>query len=118
MPNAAFISVYNVPGMSAKGLRGVVSWLRRQADYMQKHPHKFSNTTYEAAYDYQPDTYKAIPKKTRLESTRHLGGYVFWTKGNTWGGYGADKKKIAKPPVSKTKRKKAKKKPKKRRTYY
>ena len=111
MPNAAFISVYNVRGMSAKGLRGVVAWLRRQAVYMQKHPDKFSDTIYEAAYEYQADTYKAKPKRER-----HWGDY---TEGNTWGGYGADKKKIAKKPAApKAKRKKTKKKPKKRRTYY
>jgi len=110
MPSpAAFISVYNVPGMSAKGLRGVVAWLRRQADYIQKHPHEFSDTTYEAAYEYQPDIYRAPPKRAR-----QWGDYK---EGNTWGGYGADKKKVAKKPPA-AKRKKAKKKPKKRRTYY
>lgn len=110
MPSAAFIQVHNIPGMSAKGLRGVVAWLRRQADYMQKNPEEFSDVTYTARYEYRKDTYKAEKKVKRA---REWGDYV---EGNTWGGYGSEKKKVAKPPAAK--RKKTKKKPKKRRAYY
>ena len=110
MPNTAYLEIFNVPGMSAKGLRGVVAWLRRQADYMQKHPEEFVDTVYRAKYEYRKDTYKAPPKRER-----QWGDY---TEGNTWAGYGSEKKKVAKPPAPKAKRKKTKKKPKKRRTYY
>lgn len=110
MPSTAHLEVYNVPGMSAKGLRGVVAWLRRLADHMQKHAAEYDDTTFTASYAYRKDTYKAEPKRPR-----EWGDYV---EGNTWGGYGSEKKKVAKPPATKAKRKKTKKKPKKRRTYY
>jgi hypothetical protein len=98
--------------MSAKGIRGVVAWLHRLADHMQKHSAEYADTIFTASYEYHKDTYKAAPKRAR-----QWGDY---TEGNTWGGYGADKKKVDRPPAA-AKKKKPKKKPKKRtkrRDYY
>jgi hypothetical protein len=110
MPSTGYLEIYNIPGMSPKGLRGVVDWLHRLADHMQRHSADYVDTIFTAKYEYQKDTYKAEKKRAR-----QWGDY---TEGNTWGGYGKDKKKVdKKPSVPKAKRKKPKKKPKKRRAY-
>lgn len=53
--SAAVVTIFDAPLMTAKGRKAIVAWLRRQADFLAKHPQELSRR-YTARYRYEKET--------------------------------------------------------------